>query len=92
MINLTIRNIPDELLKRIRLLARRERRSMNGQILMVLEKGMRSDTAGGISSGEFAGEIAGELRVRLWEELCGEWRDSTAVSDRLTEIYQLRDR
>ncbi len=65
---------------------------MNGQILIVLEKGMRSDPSSGISSIESAGEIAGELRVTLWEALCGEWQDSIPVTDRLQEIYRLRDR
>ncbi len=40
MANLTVRNIPDELLNKIRLLSIIEKRSVNSEILMVLEKGL----------------------------------------------------
>ncbi len=40
MVNLTIRNIPDEILKRIRIFAARERRSLNSELLIVIEDGI----------------------------------------------------
>jgi len=38
--NLTIRNIPDEVVNEVRTLSRIERRSLNSQMLVVLENGL----------------------------------------------------
>ena len=40
MPNLTIRNIPQDLLEKMRKQAKAEKRSLNNEILMVLEKGV----------------------------------------------------
>ena len=44
MANFTVRNIPDELLNKIRLLSIIEKRSLNSEILMVLEKGVSKES------------------------------------------------
>jgi plasmid stability protein len=41
MVGLTIRNIPEEILRRIRILAAKNRRSMNSEISMVIEDGLK---------------------------------------------------
>lgn len=87
MVSLTLRNIPEELLKRIRSFAVRERRSLNSELLMILEEGLsnrlenRRDSFEGISS-------AG--RERLWNELCGVWKDRRSVQDQMAGIWALR--
>jgi len=44
MKSITVRNIPDELLDRLRTLSVLERRSLNNEILMVLEKGLTRES------------------------------------------------
>ena len=43
-VNLTVRNIPDELLDRLRTLTVIEKRSLNTEILFVLEKGLAKES------------------------------------------------
>lgn len=45
MASLTIKNIPDELLDRLREVAERERRSITQQVLYMLEEGIARHTA-----------------------------------------------
>ena len=83
MKNLTIRNIPDELLKKIRIRAARARRSMNSEILNALEAGLNEKTQ--IS----ASAVSVELRKALWQSLAGHWTGSTA-EDLISLVYKER--
>lgn len=40
MKSITVRNIPDEILDAVRILSAKERRSLNNEILILLEKGL----------------------------------------------------
>jgi len=40
MKSITVRNIPDEVLEAVRILSAKERRSLNNEILVLLEKGL----------------------------------------------------
>ena len=88
MVSLTLRNIPEDLLKRIRAFAVGERRSLNSEMLVVLEEGLanrldnRSDSSEGISSAGLD---------RLWGELCGSWKDNRSVPDRIQAVWTRRD-
>lgn len=98
MVNLTIRNIPDEILKRIRILAAKERRSMNSEMLIVIEEGLSSkisfdSAATGTGFSGSSGNVpllscAG--REKIWTELCGEWKDNRPTKDLVAEIALLR--
>lgn len=44
MANITVRNIPDELLNKLRTLSILGKRSLNSEILMVLEKGLSKES------------------------------------------------
>ena len=98
MVNLTIRNIPDEILKRIRILAAKERRSMNSEMLIVIEEGLAakiSSDSGAVGSG-FSGSsgsvplLSCAGREKIWTELCGEWKDTRPTRDLVAEIAFLR--
>ena len=41
--NLTIRNIPDDVINKIRTLSQIEKRSLNNEILFVLERGIQKE-------------------------------------------------
>ena len=88
MVSLTLRNIPKDLLERIRSFAVRERRSLNSELLVVLEEGLtarmdpRRETTEGISP-------AG--RERLWNELCGVWKDKRNLQEQISGILSARD-
>jgi hypothetical protein len=97
MVSLTIRNIPEEILKRIRILAAKERRSMNSEMLIVIEDGLSTRISGDSGIGtpagypSFAGaSLSAAGREKVWTELCGEWKDEKTERDVVSEIAQLR--
>lgn len=94
MVNLTIRNIPNEILKRIRIFAAKERRSLNSEMLMIIEDGLSSriagETGGTVPPGSAHAVISAAGRERIWGELCGSWEDSREFSVLRDEIYQWR--
>lgn len=87
MPSLTLRNIPDHLLSGIRILSERERRSLNNEILVVLEAGFASK-----ASALEAAPVGAELEAELWKELCGMWRDERSEDEIVADIRERRSK
>ncbi len=85
MVNLTIRNIPDEIIKRIKTLSKLERRSLNNEILILLEKGLSSELD--LKERKF---INKELQIEIWRELSGLWKDKRKTKEIIEDIYSTR--
>ena len=86
MASLTIRNIPEELLAELRRLAESERRSLNSEIIVRLERAV----AGG--DGERGAHLAAAIRDQLesWERLCGRWEDARPVDEAIRDLQRSR--
>lgn len=96
MVSLTVRNIPENLLKRIRIFAVRERRSTNNELLILLENGVKERTrqeTGKASSGEERDvpSLPSAMREKLWNELAGQWADDRSLAAVITDIYETRN-
>lgn len=87
MANLTVRNIPDELLNKIRLLSIIEKRSVNSEILMVLEKGLSKESD---SVKYVKNQLSNETQIKLWQNLCGRWKDSRSTTEIISDILGSR--
>lgn len=86
MPSITVRDLPEELLARIRLLSARERRSMNSEILVLIERGLdRHLDDKGLPS-----EISATTQVGIWELLAGQWRDRRSTPEIVRDIYESR--
>ena len=87
MANLTVRNIPDELLNKIKLLSVLEKRSLNNEILIILEKGLskESDSAKYVKN-----HISNDTQIKLWQNLCGRWKDSRSTVEIISDIIGSR--
>ena len=85
MTNLTIRNIPEAMLDKLRRLSEIERRSLNSEILVVLEKCL--DEYKPEKSHEY---ISAEAQVALWEKLAGEWDDPRPAKEIASDILKHR--
>jgi plasmid stability protein len=83
MPSITIRNIPEDLMERIRALSRKERRSINSEILVLLEKALAYANKADPSADP-------ELQVKIWEELSGRWEDSRSTEEIIDDIYSRR--
>jgi plasmid stability protein len=85
MASLTIRNIPESLLERLRKLSEAERRSLNSEIIVILEKSLREYT-----SDYDKNVISVEAQVELWNKLAGEWDDSRSTNEIINDILSHR--
>ena len=88
MANITVRNIPDSVFEKIRFLSEVDRRSLNSEILVVIEKGTRELEK---ELPQMRHKISAEAQVALWNELCGTWKDSKKSKEQtIKEIYDTR--
>jgi len=85
--NLIIRNIPDEVVNEIRTLSKVERRSLNSQILLVLENGLNHKTRY-VTNHEHA--VSKDLQVDIWRGLAGRWDDDRSSQEVIDDIYEHR--
>jgi plasmid stability protein len=85
MPSLTLRNIPEELLSALRTLSERERRSLNSELLVVMEAGIaaKAERLEPLPPGA-------ELQARLWEDLCGAWEDERDADEIIEDIRSHR--
>lgn len=94
MVGLTIRNIPEELLRRIRILAARNKRSMNSEILLIIEDGLQQRIADVAVSGNlphsYDRNLSFEAREAMWNDLSGEWKGDRPIQELIDEVYSLR--
>ncbi len=81
MANLTIRNIPEDLLEKMRRQAKTEKRSLNNEILMVLEK--CADLYYTVNKDD---SFPQEAQVALWEKIAGEWEDRRSAEEIADDI------
>ena len=81
MSSITLKDVPEGLLARLRSAAARERRSLNQEALVLIE--------GGLAAHESAEERA-ERQVRAWQALAGAWLSDQAFDDQIIDLYAAR--
>jgi hypothetical protein len=81
MSSITLKDVPEELLVRLRAAAARERRSLNQQALVLIE--------GGLAARETAEERA-RRQVEAWRALAGAWVSDRPFEDEVAELYAAR--
>jgi plasmid stability protein len=86
MPSLTIKDIPEPLMGRLRSRAARDRRSLNREAIFLLEQAL----AGGVGP-TAALQQETEAQVTIWEGLAGRWvGDDREIDAMVDEIYQAR--
>lgn len=88
MANLTVRDIPDDVLEKLRILSKTDRRSLNSEMLHVIEAGLgylvnRRDASVMVA-------VSKETQLTIWENLSGQWRDDTSFEEAASDIYSSR--
>ena len=85
MASITVRNIPESILDRIRTLSLVEKRSMNNELLLLIEAGLNEET-------ERKGKtiISKESQIKIWEELIAKWEDDRSAEEIIKDIYAQR--
>jgi plasmid stability protein len=87
MKSITLRNIPDELLDRLRTLSIVEKRSLNNEILMILEKGLARESEYKIN---FQNHLTMDTQIKIWQNLCGQWKDNRSTDEIIRDIIDSR--
>lgn len=87
MANITIRNIPDEIFEQIKKLSSVEKRSINNELLVIIEKGTQAEID---HLNQSKHQIPKSIQMNLWENLSGTWEDERTTEEIITEIYNSR--
>ena len=85
--NLTIRNIPDDVINKIRTLSQMEKRSLNNEILFVLEQGIQEEVQHFFN---IKRNISKNVQISIWKKLSKEWQDDRSTSEIINDIYNSR--
>ena len=88
MASLTVRDIPDEVLDRVRILSERDRRSMNKEFLVIVEEGLHAHSAE--AERGHAPRISPELQLRLWRDVAGGWEDDRSTGEIVADLRRSR--
>lgn len=86
MASITVKNIPEYLLDRVRKLAAKEHRSLNKEFLHLIELALRGERTG---SGDRIREQA-EAQTGAWSELAGQWQSDLDKVAETEAIYAAR--
>jgi hypothetical protein len=87
MASITVRNIPDEVLERIRALSAIERRSLNNEILVILERGTFSEYEDKLLKRKY---LSKSTQMDIWKRLAGTWEDTRSAKEIIEDIYSNR--
>lgn len=85
--NITIRNIPEEIIRKIRFLSQMEKRSLNNEILLLLERSVQNEL-NYISTR--MKRISKETQISIWKKLSNEWDDQRSTKEIIDDIYSNR--
>ena len=88
MATLTIRDIPEDVLDRIRMLSERERRSLNKEFLVVVEDGLRTHSTE-LDRSRDAG-VSPHLQAALWRDIAGKWEDERTTAEIVADLRRAR--
>ena len=86
MASITIKNIPDTLLARLREQAGRQNRSMNREIIRLLDMSLSAEMSRPL---EYHRSLA-NAQARAWSRLGGRWISDLPVEDEIARIYSAR--
>jgi plasmid stability protein len=87
MVNITIRNIPDDVFSIIKKLSDLERRSINNELLIIIEKGTASLMENKINENKIISKVS---QINLWRNLSGKWEDTRTSEEIIKDIYDSR--
>ena len=87
MPSLTIKDIPDLLLTRLRHRAVIDQRSLNREVIHLLDRVLSEAPVAPLSDA-LAGRI--EAQVRAWQTLAGRWDSDRELAEEIGELYAAR--
>ena len=86
--NITIRNIPEETIRKIKTLSQMQKRSLNNEILLLLERSVQDEVK---YISQRMKRISKETQISIWEKLSNEWDDQRSTKEIIEDIYSSRN-
>ena len=86
---LTVRNIPDETMDGLHRRAKRARRSLNGEILLIFEEAVEGRDSSVPRNQERKRSAAPDRKSHL-KALAGSWKDSRSADEIIADIVSAR--
>jgi plasmid stability protein len=87
MANITIRNIPEAVFIKLKMLAEIDRRSLNNELLVAIEAGVR-ELEGKVARREV--HVPADVRSALLKDLAGKWEDKRSTARIIKDIVASR--
>lgn len=87
MASITVRNIPDEIFEKIKTLSSIDRRSLNNEILVILERGTFTEYEEKMQKRKY---LSKSTQIEIWQRLLGTWEDTRSTKDIIEDIYSHR--
>lgn len=87
MVNITIRNIPNDVFFKIKQLSEIERRSINNELLIIIEKGTEAVVEHKIKETKI---LSKSSQIQLWKNLSTTWEDDRTTEEIINDIYNNR--
>ncbi len=85
--NITVRNIPDEIIRKIRTLSQMGKRSLNNEILLLLERSVQEEIN---YRSTLKKNISKETQLNIWKNLKNQWDDNRSTKEIIEDIYNNR--
>ncbi|MDE0026654.1 MAG: Arc family DNA-binding protein [Spirochaetaceae bacterium] len=87
MPSITVRGLDEHVLERIRALAEVERRSLNSELLVLIDRALEREL-------HFAGHrnapVPKETQLRMWRHMSGWWEDERSTDEIISDIHAAR--
>ncbi len=81
MPSITLKDVPEALLVRLRSAAARDRRSLNQEALVLIEEGLAARESA---------EERGHRQMEAWRALAGTWASDRSFDDEVAHLYATR--
>jgi plasmid stability protein len=89
MASMTIRDIPDDVVERLKILSQRERRSLNKEFVVMVERGLRTSMTA-LGRGGPEPHLSASGQAELWAALAGRWEDERPTAEIIADIRNSR--
>ncbi len=87
MSSITIKDIPEDLLERLRLRAAYDKRSMNKEVVHLLDLALSGEMAP-TGASTMARRI--DAQIHAWKRLAGRWESDLEAADEIQQMYNAR--
>ena len=87
MSSITVRDIPESIFNKIRTLSKIERRSINSELLLLIERGLEFEIERKTDTQHL---LTTDSQLKIWRGLCGSWEDDRSAEEINRDIYMKR--